>query len=173
MINKKCFGISGWKNAGKTTLVAGLVKELTNRGLIVSTVKHAHHGFDLDQPDTDSHQHRSSGAREVAIVSSMRWAIMHELTHEDEPALDDILLRLSPCDLVLIEGYKGEPIPKIEIIGPGTPDEDQRWRQDANIVGVATDEALDGCKLPVFPRGDVSKIADFIHAHVNTEVVDA
>lgn len=170
---QKCFGIAGWKNSGKTTLVAGVVKELTNRGMIVSTVKHAHHGFDLDQPETDSHHHRSAGAREVAIVSSKRWAIMHELNNEDEPALGEVLSRLAPCDLVLIEGYKNELLPKIEIIGPGTPDKDQIWRNDPNIVGIAADEPLDNCELPTFPRRDVSAIAGFIHDYITAEVVDA
>ncbi len=113
-MKQRVIGITGWKNSGKTTLTERLVAEFSRRGLKVATVKHAHHEFDVDQPGTDSFRHRKAGAAEVAIVSSRRWVLMHELLEEDEPALADILARLSPCDIVLIEGYKREPHPKIE-----------------------------------------------------------
>ena len=112
--NTPVFGITGWKNSGKTTLVVRLVEEFTARGFRVSTVKHAHHAFDIDREGTDSHRHRVAGASEVALVSGRRWALMHELRDDDEPALGEILARLSPCDLVLIEGYKREAHAKIE-----------------------------------------------------------
>jgi molybdopterin-guanine dinucleotide biosynthesis protein B len=108
------FGITGWKNSGKTQLVTRLVAEFTQRGLKVSTVKHAHHNFDVDKPGADSYRHREAGAVEVALVSGRRWALMHELRDQEEPPLEDILARLTPCDLILIEGYKRENHPKIE-----------------------------------------------------------
>src|SRR5262245_12971297 len=109
------FGISGWKNSGKTGLTVRLVEELTSRGYRISTVKHAHHDFDIDKPGADSFRHREAGACEVAIVSGKRFAIMHELRGDAEPSLVDILERIAPCDLVLVEGYKREPVPKIEL----------------------------------------------------------
>ena len=113
-MSQPVLGITGWKNSGKTTLTERLVRELTRRGWKISTVKHAHHAFDIDKEGTDSFRHRQAGAAEVAIVSGNRWALMHELRGEDEPRLEAILARLAPCDLVLIEGYKRESHPKIE-----------------------------------------------------------
>ena len=113
-MTQRVFGITGWKNSGKTTLTERLVAELTRRGWKVSTVKHAHHDFDIDKEGTDSFRHRQAGASEVAIVSGRRWALMHELRGEDEPPLDVVLARLAPCDLVLVEGYKRESHKKIE-----------------------------------------------------------
>ena len=163
------FGICGWKNSGKTMMTARLVRELTGRGYRVSTVKHAHHAFDIDREGADSHKHRMAGASEVAIVSRKRWALMHELRGEDEPALDEILARLSPCDIVLIEGYKREAYPKIEMRGetgrggPLSP-------EDAHICAIACDEGLPGEKLPVFHREDVAQIADFVIATLGLPV---
>ena len=156
----KVYGVTGWKNAGKTSLVARLVTEFTTRGLTVSTIKHASHGFDLDQPGTDSHQHRTAGAREVLIAAGRRWALMHELDGP-EPALDDLLGRLSPADPILIEGYKTEPHPKIEahraetghpLIAPN----------NATIRAIAADSALDTGGLPRLDLDDTVAIADFI-----------
>ena len=113
-MTQRVFGITGWKNSGKTTLTEKLVAELTRRGFRVSTVKHAHHDFDIDHEGADSYRHRLAGAVEVAVVSGRRWALMHELRGEDEPKLEEILARLAPCDLVLVEGYKREGHPKIE-----------------------------------------------------------
>ncbi|MEM0948787.1 MAG: molybdopterin-guanine dinucleotide biosynthesis protein B [Pseudomonadota bacterium] len=160
----KLYGVTGWKNAGKTTLVARLVSEFAARGLTVSTVKHASHGFDLDQPGTDSHQHRTAGAREVLIASGRRWALMHEL-QDDEPSLDDLLPRLSPADLVLVEGYKTAPHPKIEahrtatghpLIAPGNP----------TIRAIAADTAIDAGGLTRLDLNNTPAIADFIAAEL-------
>ncbi|MUZ72030.1 molybdopterin-guanine dinucleotide biosynthesis protein B [Agrobacterium vitis] len=161
-IYQRVFGISGWKNSGKTGLTERLVAELTKRGFRISTVKHAHHDFDIDKPGADSYRHRQAGAAEVAIVSGTRFAIMHELRGSPEPSLDDILSRLSPCDLVLIEGYKREAIPKIEARrlhakngAPLAPD-------DQHIVAIAADHQITDTDLPVFDLDDTTAIADFI-----------
>ncbi|AVO47001.1 molybdopterin-guanine dinucleotide biosynthesis protein B [Phreatobacter cathodiphilus] len=111
----KVVGLAGWSGAGKTTLLARVIPVLTGRGLAVSTVKHAHHAFDIDQPGKDSHAHREAGAREVLVASGRRWALMHELRDEEEPRLADLLARLSPVDLVIVEGFKREAHPKVEI----------------------------------------------------------
>ena len=160
------FGVTGWKNSGKTTLVTKLVSELTRRGYDVSTVKHAHHAFDIDKPETDSVRHREAGAREVMIVSGHRWALMHELRDEAEPPLEAALQRLSPCDLVMVEGYKREAHPKIEVrrregsrgepLAPGDP----------SIVAVAADHAADPDGRPLFRLDDVAGLTDFIVACV-------
>lgn len=162
MTGKKCFGIAGWKNSGKTSLVAGLVEELTTRGFVVSTIKHAHHTFDLDREGTDSFRHRQAGSREVVLVSANRWAVQHELAGEDEPSLDHFLERLSPCDLVLVEGYKYAAIPKLEIIGPDSLKKQLLWQRDPDIRAIASDMPPENCSLPHFQRQDVSAIADFI-----------
>lgn len=161
----KCFGIAGWKNSGKTTLVASLVKEITSRGIIVSTLKHAHHSFDLDQKGTDSFKHREAGARETVLVSRNRWAIQHELDGEDEPSFLQMLERISPCDLLLVEGYKREAIPKIEIIGPEPAGQEMLWETDKNVLALATEVSVKDCALPVFSRDNVREIADFILEH--------
>ena len=158
----KCFGIAGWKNSGKTSLVAGLVKEISSRGLKVSTIKHAHHSFDLDHTGTDSFKHREAGADEVVLVSRNRWAIQHELRDENEPLLEEFLEKLSPCDLVLIEGYKREEIPKLEIIGPDNETRDFLWHKDQNIKAIAVDTPIPDCGLPSFHRNAIKEIADFI-----------
>ena len=160
----KVFGVTGWKNAGKTGLMERLVTEFTARGFTVSTVKHAHHSFDVDQPGRDSFRHRKAGAQEVLLASGQRFALMHELRGAAEPALADLLAKLSPVDLVLVEGYKREPHPKIEafraeaghdLIAPG----------DARIVAVASNVPLD-LDRPVFDLNDTGSIADFVQAEV-------
>lgn len=158
----RIFGIIGWKNSGKTTLTERLVTELTRRGWRVSTVKHAHHGFDIDHEGTDSFRHREAGATEVAIVSGRRWALMHELRGDDEPSLDDIVARMAPCDVILVEGYKREPHRKIEVrrreareatpIAPGDP----------GVVAIAADHAAEGGGLPVFDLDDIAAMADLV-----------
>ena len=158
------FGITGWKNSGKTTLTERLVAEFTRRGFRVSTVKHAHHDFDIDREGADSYRHRLAGAAEVAIVSGRRWALMHELRGEDEPKLDEILARLAPCDLVLVEGYKREAHPKIETRRLDAKDNAPLSAIDPNIRAVAADHAIDGETMPVFSLDDVAAIADFIAA---------
>lgn len=161
-MTQRVFGITGWKNSGKTTLTERLVRELTSRGWNVSTIKHAHHEFDIDKEGTDSFRHREAGAREVAVVSARRWALMHELREEQEPRLEDILARLAPCDLVLIEGYKREPHKKIEARRLDARDRTPLSRSDPNIVAVAADHPQAGEELPVFDLDDVDAVADFI-----------
>lgn len=162
MSSAPVFGISGWKNSGKTALTVRLVTELTRRGYKISTIKHAHHDFDIDKPGADSFRHREAGAREVAIVSDRRFAIMHELREEPEPRLDDILTRLAPCDLILIEGYKREPVPKIETRRLESKSREPLSPNDPHIVAIAADHAVTDTALPVFDLDDTAAIADFI-----------
>ncbi|ODT07770.1 MAG: molybdopterin-guanine dinucleotide biosynthesis protein B [Mesorhizobium sp. SCN 65-20] len=158
----RVFGITGWKNSGKTTLTERLVSELAKRGWKVSTVKHAHHDFDIDKPETDSFRHRQAGATEVAVVSGRRWALMHELRGEDEPTLDDVLARLAPCDLVLVEGYKREGHMKIEARRLDAKDRTPLSANDPAIVAIASDHAVENETLPVFGIDDIGTICDFI-----------
>jgi molybdopterin-guanine dinucleotide biosynthesis protein B len=161
-MNRRVFGITGWKNSGKTTLTEKLVAELVRRGWKVSTVKHAHHDFDIDKPGADSFRHRQAGATEVAIVSGRRWALMHELRGEDEPTLDAILSRLAPSDIVLVEGYKRETHSKIETRRLEARDSTPLSGDDPHIVAIAADFVIDGESLPVFDLDDTRSIADFI-----------
>jgi molybdopterin molybdotransferase len=161
----RIYGVAGWKNAGKTGLMERLVAEITARGFTVSTVKHAHHRFDVDQPGRDSYRHREAGAREVLLSSTNRWALMHELRDVDEPTLAQHLARLLPCDLVLIEGYKRDDHPKIEAHRAETgnpliaPD-------DATVRAVASDVALPDLSIPVFDLDDTEALADFVMREV-------
>ena len=166
------FGITGWKNSGKTTLTVSLIAEFTKRGYKVSSVKHAHHAFDLDTPGTDSFRHREAGAGEVAIVGSHRWAIMHELRDAPEPALEDILGSLGPCDLVLIEGYKREPVPKIECRRSAGRKDWPLPDETGSVIALATDGAVsaeDAAGRPVFHLDQIGVIADFIETHLGLE----
>jgi molybdopterin-guanine dinucleotide biosynthesis adapter protein len=156
------FGISGWKNSGKTGLTVRLVTELTARGYRVSTIKHAHHDFDIDKPGADSFRHREAGAEEVTIVSGTRFAIMHELRGAAEPTLAEILARISPCDLVLVEGYKREAIPKIELRRLESKSREPLAPNDPHIVAIAADHEVEDAALPVFNLDDTTAIADFI-----------
>lgn len=158
----RIFGITGWKNSGKTTLVVRLVEELARRGRRVATVKHAHHDFDIDRENTDSWRHRKAGAGEVAIVSGRRWAIMHELRDEREPELDEILARLAPCDLVLVEGYKRQAHMKIETRRSHSADRGSLAADDPAIVAIASDHGAEETHLPVFALDDIVAIADFV-----------
>jgi molybdopterin-guanine dinucleotide biosynthesis protein B len=155
-------GIVGWKNSGKTTLAARLVTELTRRGYRVACVKHAHHDADIDREGTDSFRLRAAGATEVALVTARRWAIVHELRGNAEPALDETLSRLSPADIVIVEGYKREPMPKIEVRRLQANQTDAMAPGDPNVVAVAADHAADGIGQPTFDLDDVAGIADFI-----------
>ena len=157
---QRVFGVTGWKNAGKTTLVERLVAEFVRRGWRVATVKHAHHDADIDRPGTNSFRHRAAGAGEVALVGGRRYAIMHEGA---EPTLAEVLARLSPADLVLIEGYKREPHPKIEV---RAGDAEPLAASDANIVAIAADKQPPETHLPWFRRDDIAAIADFIAGRV-------
>lgn len=168
-MTQRVLGITGWKNSGKTTLTERLVAELTGRGWKISTVKHAHHNFDIDKEGTDSFRHRHAGATEVAIVSGNRWALMHELRGEDEPGLEAILARLAPCDLVLIEGYKRESHLKIEARRLAAKDTTPFTTTDHNIVAVAADHRVSGESVPVFDLDDVGAIADFVVATMKLE----
>lgn len=161
-MTQRVFGITGWKNAGKTTLTERLVAELCRRGFRVSTVKHAHHDFDIDTAGTDSFRHRAAGASEVAIVSDRRFALMRELRGEAEPPLAAVLARLAPCDIVLIEGYKREGHPKIEVRRLGAKDTSPLSPHDPTVLAVASDRPQPGETLPVFDVDDVAAIADFV-----------
>ena len=156
------FGVTGWKNSGKTRMVAALVSEFSARGLKVSTIKHAHHSFEIDHEGTDSWQHRKAGASEVALVSRNRWALMHELANEEEPPLEEILARLSPCDLIIVEGFKREGHPKLEMIRKEASRDAPLWPSDNSIQAVVSSEQPDDCELPWFQPDDISLIADFI-----------
>ncbi|MGB0659718.1 MAG: molybdopterin-guanine dinucleotide biosynthesis protein B [Mangrovicoccus sp.] len=157
----KLYGITGWKNGGKTGLMERLVAEFTGRGLRVSTVKHAHHNYDVDKPGRDSFRHRAAGACEVLLSSGQRWALMHELRDAEEPPLDQLLAKMTPVDLVLVEGFKRANHPKIEA-----------WRQatgekllapgDSSIKAVASDAVLADLPVPLFHLDDTQRIAEFI-----------
>jgi molybdopterin-guanine dinucleotide biosynthesis protein B len=153
---QRVFGVTGWKNAGKTTLMERLVAEFVRRGWRVATVKHAHHAADIDQPGRDSFRHRAAGATEVALVTGQRYAIMRE---QAEPTLAEVLARLAPVDLVLVEGFKRDPHAKIEVRAADSPPMDVAAH---NIVAVAADRPGAETKLPQFTRDDVAAIADFI-----------
>ncbi|GAA6191756.1 molybdopterin-guanine dinucleotide biosynthesis protein B [Phaeobacter sp. NW0010-22] len=160
----KVFGVTGWKNAGKTGLMERLVTDITGRGFSVSTIKHSHHSADVDHAGTDSHRHRVAGANEVVLASSLRVAIMQELRDASEPPLRELLTRLRPVDLVLIEGYKREAHPKIEAYRAAVG-HDLRAPDDETIQAVASDIPLD-LDRPVFDLNDTGAIADFILAQV-------
>jgi molybdopterin-guanine dinucleotide biosynthesis protein B len=155
----KVFGIAGYSGNGKTTLIERLIPALNTHGYTVSLVKHAHHDFDVDLPGKDSYRHRQAGASEVLVSSGRRWALIHELHGERELDLDAALARLSPCDIVLVEGYKAAPIPKLEVYRPtaGKP----RLPGDAHIVAVASDEKID-TPLPLLDLNDAEAVARFI-----------
>lgn len=168
------YGVVGWKNSGKTTLVERLVAHFSERGLAVSTVKHAHHAFDMDEKGRDSWRHREAGAREVLVASRDRWALTHELRGAAEPPLEALLARMSAVDLVLIEGFKASPHPKIEAVG--APVSDPRpllAATDAWVRAVASDAAVplaEDRRLPVFPRDATAEIAAFIAADLGLEL---
>lgn len=159
----KVFGIAGWSGSGKTTLIEQLLPRLAARGLTVSVIKHAHHGFDIDRPGKDSWRHREAGAARVLVVSDGRWVLMNELHGAPEPTLDEQLRLLGLCDVVLIEGHKRAPVPKIEVWRPahGKP---ALWPDDPHVVAVATDGRPD-CGLPLLPLDDADAVARFIVAH--------
>jgi molybdopterin-guanine dinucleotide biosynthesis protein B len=160
----KVFGFAGHSGSGKTTLLRRLIPVLTARGLRVSTIKHAHHGFDVDAPGKDSHTHREAGATEVMVSSASRWALMHENRETPEATLDDLLARMSPVDLVLIEGFKREEHDKMEIVR-GADEAAVLSRSDKRIVAIASDKPLAGEHLPVFDIDDAEAVADFVMQH--------
>jgi molybdopterin-guanine dinucleotide biosynthesis protein B len=160
----KVIGIAGYSGSGKTTLIEKLIPVFVREGLRVSLIKHAHHEFDLDQPGKDSYRHRNAGCSEVLVSSSKRWAMMHELRGAPEPGLQEQLKHFSPCDLVIVEGYKSEPMPKVEVHRKAStapllhPD-------DRHVVAVATDERLD-TRLPQIDLDDAEAVALFIIQHL-------
>lgn len=156
----KIFGFAGYSGSGKTTLIEKLIPLFVQRNLRVSLIKHAHHTFDVDQPGKDSFRHRHAGCTEVLVTSSRRWALMHELRGAPEPGLTEQIERLSPCDLLLVEGFKHERIPKLEVYRAEVG-ESVLHPHDGNIVAVASDEKLD-TKLPQFDLNKPDAIAEFI-----------
>ena len=164
----RVFGLAGWSGSGKTTLVRQLIPLLVSRGVTVSTVKHAHHGFDVDQPGKDSFAHRQAGASEVLVASSARWALMHEHRGAAEPGLAELLRHMSPVDLVLVEGFKRDSFPKLEVHRPslGKP---LLCVEDPQIVAIASDAPLSGIDLPRLDLDDIAGIAGFILAHCRLE----
>ena len=157
----KIFGFAGWSGSGKTTLIINLIPELVGRGLSVSTMKHAHHNFDIDQPGKDSYEHRQAGASEVMISASNRWALMHEVRENNEPSIDELIVRMTPVDLLLVEGFKWHSHPKMEVHRPvvGKP---LLQINDPAIIAVASDEKLNDLSVPIFNLNDIVGIADFI-----------
>jgi molybdopterin-guanine dinucleotide biosynthesis protein B len=163
----KVIGFAGWSGSGKTTLVEQVIRLLEGRGLVVSLIKHAHHDFDVDHPGKDSHRHRHAGCREVLITSAQRWALMHELRGQPELPLSEALAQLAPCDLVLVEGFKREPIAKIEVyraeIGKSL-----LYPDDPHIIAVASTAVL-ATDLPQLNLDDPQAVADFIVIWMNGE----
>ena len=166
----RIFGLAGWSGSGKTTLVTRLIPALIRRGVSVSTVKHAHHEFDIDQPGKDSFRHREAGAREVLISSSARWALMHEHRGAPEPKLADVMRHMSPVDLVIVEGFKRESFPKLEVHRPALR-KPMLYPDDPDIVALASDVALPGLPLPLLPLADADAIAAFIIEQCGIEAV--
>jgi molybdopterin-guanine dinucleotide biosynthesis protein B len=160
----KTIGFAGWSGSGKTTLVEKLIPRFTRRGLRVSLIKHAHHTFDVDQPGKDSYRHRHAGASEVLVTSSRRWVLMHELRGEQEPKFEEQLRHLSPCDLLIVEGFKYAPIPKLEVWRAETG-EPLLHPNDAHFVAVATDAKIES-RLPVLDLNNVDAIASFVVSHL-------
>jgi molybdopterin-guanine dinucleotide biosynthesis protein B len=168
----RIIGLAGWSGSGKTTLVTKVIPRLVARGIKVSTVKHAHHAFDVDQPGKDSHSHRMAGATEVLVGSSGRFALVHELRQEPEPALGALLQKLSPVDLVVVEGYKRASHPKLEVYRAvlGKP---LMHPDDPAIVAIASDTPLPAAQIPVISLDDVDGLADILleHARPLSEVL--
>ena len=156
----RIFGLAGWSGSGKTTLMVNLLPEIIARGITVSTVKHAHHEFDIDRPGKDSYEHRRAGATEVMISSANRWALMHELRGVEDPPLEMLIDHMSPVDLLLVEGFKWEAHPKIEVYRP-VINKPLLQPDDPNIIAVASDEDLPKVKVPVLPLCDAVVITDF------------
>lgn len=161
---KRVIGVAGFKNSGKTTLVEKLVMHLTNQGYRVSTVKHAHHSFDIDHEGRDSFRHRKAGASEVAVISKERTAIIHELRGAEPPSLAGVLDQLQPCDLVIVEGYKRDGHDKIEVRNLSL-NHPNLAGDDLTVVAIAANGTVNGTTVPVFDRDDVSALATFVLKH--------
>ncbi|RTL61572.1 MAG: molybdopterin-guanine dinucleotide biosynthesis protein B [Hyphomicrobiales bacterium] len=155
-------GIAGWKNSGKTTMAERLIAEFARRGLRVASVKHAHHDFQVDDGPTDSARHRRAGAQQVAIVSSARWAIVRELRDAPEPSLEGVVAKLDPADIVVVEGYKRAPIPKLEVRRTASAGKEPLADTDPTVLAIAADFPISDARLPVFDLDAIAAIADFI-----------
>ncbi len=160
----KIFGFAGYSGSGKTTLIEKLIPLFTRRKLRVSLIKHAHHTFDVDTPGKDSYRHRQAGCTEVLVTSSRRWVLMHELRGAPEPDMNELITCMTPCDLLLVEGFKREAIPKLEVYR-ALVGEPMIHPHDANVVAIASDARVDS-KLPQFDINDAPAIADFVVTHV-------
>ena len=160
----KTFGFAGWSGSGKTTLIEKLIPRFAGSGLRVSLIKHAHHSFDVDHPGKDSYRHRQAGASEVLVTSSRRWVLMHELRGAAEPSFEDQVKHFSACDLLLVEGFKYAPIPKLEV-WRAAPGEALLHPNDPHIVAVASDAKVD-TKLPLLDLNDDAAVARFILDHL-------
>jgi len=160
----KMIGLVGWSGSGKTTLVVRLIPIIIARGFTVSTLKHAHHDFDVDQPGKDSYEHRRAGATEVVVSSSARFALMHELRGAPEPSVEHLVARMTPVDLLLIEGFKTHAHDKLEVHRPSIG-KSLLATSDSRIVAVASDAMIAGLRVPRLDLADVNRIADFILAH--------
>ncbi|MGH7003925.1 MAG: molybdopterin-guanine dinucleotide biosynthesis protein B [Alphaproteobacteria bacterium] len=160
----KIFGLAGWSGAGKTSLIVRLLPELVGRGITVSTMKHAHHAFDIDQPGKDSHEHRQAGATEVLVTSANRWALMHELRGAPEASVEALIAHMTPADLLIIEGFKDHVHDKLEVFrrDVGKP---LLCISDPCVVAVASDAPVPEARVPVIDLGNTRAIADFIVAH--------
>lgn len=161
----KVMGIVGWSGQGKTSVLVALLPLLRERGLRVSTMKHAHHGFDIDSPGKDSYRHREAGASEVMLVGASRWVLMHECREVPEPPIEDLIQRMTPVDLLLIEGFKTHAHPKIEVHRQ-TEGKPLLCANDPGIVAVATDEPLEGLGVPQLDLNQPERIAAFILEHL-------
>lgn len=164
MAAMKLFGLAGWSGSGKTSLLARLIPALRRLGLRVSTVKHAHHSFDVDQPGKDSYIHRKAGAYEVMVLSHKRWVLMHENDQPAEPDLTELMTRMTDVDLVMVEGFKSYPHPKLEVYRSDLG-KSLLYGKDANIVAIASDIPLPDAAIPVIDLNDTAAIAAFIFAH--------
>lgn len=160
----RVFGLIGWSGSGKTTLMTRLIPELASRGVRVSTVKHAHHSFDVDQPGKDSFQHRTAGAVEVMVASANRWALMHEHRGAPEPTLEELVRGMTPVDLLMVEGFKRHQHPRLEVHRPsvGKP---LICSEDPTVLAVASDEPIAGLPVPLLELDDIHGIAAFVLAH--------
>jgi len=164
----KVVGLAGWSGSGKTTLLVSLLPELIGRGFTVSTAKHAHHEFDIDRPGKDSFAHRQAGAAEVLVTSALRWALVHENRGAPEASFEQVIARLSPVDLVIVEGFKHHDHDKIEVYAAsnGRP---LQAADDSRIFAVASDIALANAPVPVIDRNDIAGIADLLIAHCDLQ----
>ena len=161
MSSARVLGIVGWSGSGKTTLIMSLIPVLTARGLRVATLKHAHHKFDVDQPGKDSYEHRKAGACEVIVSSARRWVLMHELGDGPEATLPELLAKVSPCDLILVEGFKSERHPKLEVFREAAGNAPLH-PEDQHIVAIASDRTLPDAGIPVVDLNDVAAVADLV-----------